>query len=204
MLDPRGSNTTASAMVGKVKKGLADVGEAELEGKKVTVLAGTGPVGRVAAMLCANESSDVTITSRKEDRAENTASELSEECGHEIKGVRASDDDEIFDAIKDAQVILSAGPEGIRIVSKDILEGLEKETRIIADVNAVPPTGVEGVDPDDDVEEFMDNIYGIGSLAIGNLKRKAEKALLKRTKESDEGILDYEKAYETVKEEMST
>lgn len=202
MVDPRGSNTTASAMVAKVEKGLTEIGEGGLDDKKVTILAGTGPVGRVAAMLCANEGSEVTITSRHEDKANNIAEELSEECGHKILGVRASSDEEVYDAIYDADVILSAGPEGVRIVPEDILEKLEDKPRMLADVNAVPPTGVENLDPNDDVEEFMDGIYGIGALAIGNLKRKAEKALLERTKESDKGILDHVAAYETVKEEI--
>lgn len=202
MVDPRGSNTTASAMVAKVEKGLAEIGEIGLDDKKVTILAGTGPVGRVAAMLCANEGADVTITSRHEDKAKNISEELSEECGHEIKGVRASSDEEVYGAIKDADVILSAGPEGIRIISEDVLEKLEGKTRIVADVNAVPPTGVANLDPNDDVKEIKDGIYGIGALAIGNLKRKAERALLIRTKDSDKGIFDHQEAFEAVKEEL--
>ncbi|KXB06156.1 hypothetical protein AKJ51_04100, partial [candidate division MSBL1 archaeon SCGC-AAA382A20] len=104
--------------------------------------------------------------------------------------------------IKDAEVILSAGPEGVRIISEDTLKKLEGKTRVLADVNAVPPTGVENLDPNDDMEEFMDGIYGVGSLAIGGLKRKAEKALLERTMKRDKGILDYEAAFEAVKEEI--
>lgn len=81
------------------------------------------------------------------------------------------------------------------------MKKLTGKTRIVADVNAVPPTGVENLDPNDDMKEFMEDIYGIGSLAIGNVKRKAEKALLERTMESDKGVLDYEAAFATVKEE---
>ncbi|KXB05978.1 hypothetical protein AKJ51_04380, partial [candidate division MSBL1 archaeon SCGC-AAA382A20] len=130
MVDPRGSNTTASAMVAKVERGLAEIGEGSLENKKVVILAGTGPVGRIAAMLCANEGADVTITSRNEDRAKNIAGDLSEESGHEIQGIRASSDEETYDAIKDAEVILSAGPEGVRIISEDTLKKLEGKTRV--------------------------------------------------------------------------
>src|SRR4029078_2196820 len=59
MLDSNGSNTTAVAAVVKIEETLGD-----LTGKKVLILAGTGPVGQRAARLPVKEGGDVTITSR--------------------------------------------------------------------------------------------------------------------------------------------
>ncbi len=199
VVDPVGANTTGSALVAKLKQGLSEIDQGGLDGKKVTVLAGTGPVGRVAAMLCASEGAESAITSRNEDRAKRIAEELSEECGHEISGVRASDDEEIYDSIKDSDIIISAGPEGVRIVSMDILEKLDNRPVVMGDVNAVPPTGIEGLDSNDDMEEILDGIYGIGALATGNVKNQVEGDLLNQAREADEGRFDQWEAYELAK-----
>ena len=60
MLDSNGSNTTAVAAVVKIEETLGD-----LAGKKVLILAGTGPVGQRAAGLLAKDGAHVTITSRE-------------------------------------------------------------------------------------------------------------------------------------------
>ena len=65
MLDSNGSNTTAVAAVVKIEETLGD-----LQGKKVVILAGTGPVGQRAAGLLAKDGADVTITSRKPEQGE--------------------------------------------------------------------------------------------------------------------------------------
>ena len=65
MLDSNGSNTTAVAAVVKIEQTLGD-----LKGKKVVILAGTGPVGQRAAGLLARDGANVTITSRKPEQGE--------------------------------------------------------------------------------------------------------------------------------------
>src|SRR5205085_6998247 len=57
-----GSNTTAVAAVAKMVKVAGDV-----RGKRVLIVAGTGPVGIRAAGLFAKAGADVCITSRKAD-----------------------------------------------------------------------------------------------------------------------------------------
>jgi Methylene-tetrahydromethanopterin dehydrogenase, N-terminal. len=55
IVDPRGSYTTASAAVLKTLQLSMKLGLGSFEGKSVTVLAGTGPVGIAAAWLYASE-----------------------------------------------------------------------------------------------------------------------------------------------------
>src|SRR6266550_1040620 len=62
MLDSNGSNTTAVAAVAKMVKAVGDV-----RGKRVLIVAGTGPVGIRAAGLFAKAGAGVCITSRKAD-----------------------------------------------------------------------------------------------------------------------------------------
>jgi methylene-tetrahydromethanopterin dehydrogenase len=81
IVDPRGGYSTAAAAVAKtfgesMAKGLGSLG-----GKKVTVLAGTGPVGQTAARIYAAEKADVTITSRSLAKGQVVADKINAEVG---------------------------------------------------------------------------------------------------------------------------
>ena len=71
IIDPRGAYTTASAAVVKTLK-LFEEKVGDFKGKTATILAGTGPVGVVAAKLYASEGGNVILTSRKLDRAKDS------------------------------------------------------------------------------------------------------------------------------------
>ena len=58
MLDANGCNTTAAAAVAKIRS------KGDFTGKKIAVLAGTGPVGLRAAALLAREGALVTLSSQ--------------------------------------------------------------------------------------------------------------------------------------------
>ncbi|MGQ9460826.1 MAG: methylene-tetrahydromethanopterin dehydrogenase N-terminal domain-containing protein [Candidatus Bathyarchaeaceae archaeon] len=200
IVDPRGANTTASAAVAKtlalsMKKGFGDFNE-----KTVTILAGTGPVGQVAARLYAMEGSNVIVTSREKARATAVASKINEEIGKEKAwGAQAAAPDEIAEAIRKADIILAAGAAGIQLLPLNILKDYGKRCKVVADINAVPPVGVEGLKPTDDGVEFLPGIWGIGALAIGPFKSQIEAELFKKAVESPKGILDHKVAYEIAK-----
>lgn len=200
IVDPRGAYTTASAAVAKtyllsVKKGLGD-----LNGKNVTVLAGTGPVGSVAARLYAIEGANVTITSRRMSKAIAVATKINEELGEDkIKGMEAAIPEEVGKAIKNADIVLSAGAAGVQLLPLEILKEYGKQCKIVADINAVPPLGVEGLNPNDEGKEILPGIIGVGALKIGTFKNKIAAELFKRAVEAPKGIFDYKIAYEIAK-----
>jgi methylene-tetrahydromethanopterin dehydrogenase len=80
-----------------------------------------------------------------------------------------------------------------------VLKKCGKKCSIVADINAIPPLGVEGLNPNTDGKEVLPNIFGIGALAIGKLKNKVEAALIKKAAEEAKGIFDYRIAYEIAK-----
>jgi hypothetical protein len=61
----------------------------------------------------------------------------------------------------------------------------------VADVNAVPPAGVEGVEPPDD-GVTRDGVTAFGALGIGKLKMKLHKACIARLFERNDQVLDVE------------
>jgi len=200
IVDPRGANTTASAAVAKTIALFKEKGFGDFKGKTATVLAGTGPVGQVAASLYAMEGGNVIVTSRKLERSTTVANKINEEIGAERAcGMEASAPNEIGETIKQADIILSAGTAGIQLLPLNVLKDYGKRCKVVADINAVPPLGVEGLKPTDNGVEFLPGVLGIGALTIGPLKSKIEGELFKKAVESPKGILDHKVAYEIAK-----
>jgi methylene-tetrahydromethanopterin dehydrogenase len=197
VVDPRGAYTTAAAAVVKTLKMSMKKGLGTLENKKVTVLAGTGPVGKVAAKLYASEKASVTITSRSMQKGLKVAEKINKEMGSEIvKVIEARSPEQTGEAIKDAEIILAAGAGGIQLLDKETLTTFGKNCRIAADVNAIPPVGIEGLGSNEEGIEIQPGIFGIGALAIGRLKIKIETKLIKRATDEPKGIFDYAVAYD--------
>ena len=200
IIDPRGSNTTASSAVAKTMKLFEEKGFGDFKGKTAAILAGTGPVGVVAARLYASEGGNVVLTSRKLDRAKDAAEKINEELGtKQVCGVQAATPEETGEAIKNADVILACGAAGIELLPLSILEKYGKKCKVLGDINAVPPLGIEGMKATHKGKEFTPGKFGIGALAIGPLKIQIEGEMFKRAVESASGIVDYKTAYEIAK-----
>lgn len=196
IVDPRGSNTTASAAVAKTIK-LYNEKFGDFKGKTATILAGTGPVGVVAAKLYASEGGNVVLTSRKLDRAKIAADKINEKLGtKQVCGVQASNPEETGEAIKDADIVLACGAAGFQLLPLSVLAEKGKNVKVLGDINAVPPLGVEGLKATHKGKEFTPGKFGFGALAIGPLKIQIEGAMFKQAVESPSGIVDYKTAYE--------
>jgi len=185
-------------MVAKIEEALKKLELGEIKGKSVVILAGTGPVGRTVATICARLGCDVYITSRRLEKARSVANELAEEEGVVVKAVQASNPDEIYEIAKDKEVILTTGRAGVRLIPKEVLDKL-KGVKVMADVNAVEPTGIAQLKPTYDMKEIAPGIFGIGALPIGDLKYRLEKKILEDAKTASKGIFDYRYAFENVK-----
>ena len=203
IIDPRGAYTTATAAVAKTLELSLVKGFGSLENKMVTILAGTGPVGQTAARLYASEKANVIITSRDLQRASSVVTKINEEFeGERVRGVEAQTSDKIGKAIENAEIILSTGAAGTQLLPLDVLKEYGKKCKIVADINAIPPLGVEGLRSEVDGEEILPNVLGIGALAIGKLKNKVEAELIKMAAEEPKGIFDYKMAYDIAKKKV--
>jgi hypothetical protein len=200
IIDPKGAYTTATAAVSKTLELSLEKNLGNFENKVVTVLAGTGPVGQTAAKLYASEKADVILTSRSLQKASSVVTKINEECeGERVRGVEVPTPRDMGEAIQNADIILSAGAAGTELLTLDVLKKCGKKCRIVADINAIPPLGVEGLDSNADGAEIIPNVYGIGALAIGKLKNKIEAQLIRRAVEEPKGVFDHKTAYEIAK-----
>jgi len=188
-VDPDGAYTTACACAVKVKKAMNN----ELSGKKAVVLAGTGPVGQRVAVLLTKEGCEVTLTSRKLERAQETCNLIKERYSVEVKSLEVADDSATEGAVSDKDIAIATGPEGIQVLPKSIWSKFP-QLRILADVNAVPPAGIEGVGIQDDCKD-LEGKTAIGALAIGGLKMKCHHKLVEKLFEDNKTVFDLEKVY---------
>jgi methylene-tetrahydromethanopterin dehydrogenase len=173
--DPAGSFTTAAAMVACVEKTLSGKTKHQLKGLKIAVFGATGVVGFSAAVIAALEGAEVILVGYDGvKRVGEAATQIKTRFGVEVRAADGSDDGKKADILADAEAALCAGRAGVRILSSALLAGAGK-LLVVADVNAVPPPGVEGLDMmANGVELTARSTLGIGPLAIGNIKYKTE------------------------------
>jgi hypothetical protein len=190
MLDPNGSNTTAAAAVVKLVRALGG----DVKGRRAVVLAGTGPVGTRAAGLLSRLGAEVKITSRDANRGALAARNIAERFSGRVEHAPAATPDDVAREVGKAEILLAAGPAGVQIVPRAVWSG-QPGLRALADVNAVPPVGIEGIEATDD-GTARNGIPAFGALGIGGLKMKAHKAAIARLFERNDLVLDAEQIYD--------
>ena len=63
--------------------------------------------------------------------------------------------------------------------------------KVLLDINAVPPFGVEGIELKDDMREMLPGIFTIGALTVGDLKHKLEKEILRDARDNGKEVYNY-------------
>jgi methylene-tetrahydromethanopterin dehydrogenase len=179
--DPAGSFTTAAAMVACVERILKEKHQRRLEGLKLAIFGATGVVGYAAAVIAALERSSVTIVGYDGiKRVTDSANEIRTRFNVEVRPADGSDDSKKTAILKENEAVLCAGRAGVQILSKAQLAGATN-LLVAADVNAVPPAGIEGLDMQANGDALTPNgTVGLGPLAIGNIKYKTEFGLFQK------------------------
>ncbi len=201
--DPSGAYTTAAAMVAEVERAVRLLGPSGLQGLN-TVVYGIGPVGACTAVLATDAGARVTIASHNSEvRARSVAAMCQAHFGATMRSVCAPDAEHKRALIGDARVILACGKAGVRLFSRDDL-GAARELLVAADVNAVPPEGIEGVgamDRGKPLPAASGRAVGIGALAIGNTKFKVQRGLFEKMRSAPQPVfLDFRDAFELARE----
>jgi methylene-tetrahydromethanopterin dehydrogenase len=206
MADPSGSYTTAAAMVAFVDCQLRKAHKTSFQGKRVTILGGTGTVGRIAGVLAQRlGAQDVRLSSHLgAEAAQKAAEEINARFGSSVSGVSGQGDAAVRASVADADVILATAAAGIRVLTAENLAAA-KSLLVTADVNAVPPEGIEGVGVmDSGLLLPGTRAVGIGALAIGNVKYQVQHRLLMRMRAAEQPIyLSFPEALEVAREVLA-
>ncbi|WP_028311114.1 NAD(P)-dependent methylenetetrahydromethanopterin dehydrogenase [Derxia gummosa] len=184
--DPSGSFTTAAAMVAATERQLRKAHGTDFTGKRVFVAGGTGPVGRIVALLCEQLGASVFIGShRGADHAAESADSTNARFGGKLAGADASTAEARREQLAQSEVVLACAAAGVQVISAEDIAVAGQKLLVAADVNAVPPEGVAGVGVFDDGKLLPGTrAVGIGALAIGNIKYKTQNGLFVRMREA--------------------
>jgi hypothetical protein len=187
MMDANGCNTTAAAAVARL------AGVATLAGARAVILGGTGPVGIRAATLLAREGATVLLGSRALDRAKAAAARAAAGTGASITPVEITNEAGVARALEGADVCLTAGAAGVTLLPEP-LWAKHPGLKALADVNAVPPLGIRGIEAaDKGAERHGKRVFG--ALGIGGLKMKVHRACVARLFERNDAVIDLDAIY---------
>lgn len=179
--DPSGAFTTAAAMVAKVEAHLKAQFGKDLSGKTLSVFGATGPVGGCAAIIAAQQGANVQLVAHGAlARVQAKADAWNAQYNIQLVPVDGSSEAKKAEVLAQADIAICAAAAGVQVISLEQL-AQAKHLKIAADVNAVAPNGVQGVEVNHDgVQVAGTQIYGIGALAIGQLKYATQHQLLKQ------------------------
>lgn len=187
MFDCNGCNTTSAAAVAWLAHGR------RLTGQRAVVLAGTGPVGQRAAALLAREGAQVALTGRKIEGVRSACEAIKARFGVEIEPIAAASHAERAAALEGAHIVLATGAAGTPLLEGAHWQG-HRTLKLVADANATPPAGIEGVTASERGSERHGKII-FGALGFGALKLALHRACIGRLFERNDLILDAEDIY---------
>ena len=197
--DPSGAFTTAAAAMATLERALA--GHGGFSGKRFLVLGGTGPVGAAAAVLGVRLGARVQIASHiSVERARHVTDMLAARYEAAVEPVCAEDSAKPA-LVADAEVILASAKAGVQVLSRAELAGA-KRLLAAADLNAVPPAGIEDLgflDERKPLAAGSGHAVGIGALAVGQVKYQTQRRLFERMLEGKAVYLDFRDAFETAR-----
>ncbi len=197
--DPAGSFTTAAAMIGCVKKLLKEKFKTDLKDKVLQIVGAKGIVGGACAVIAAQEGAKVGMVIHREgaiEPIEKRIKNYKEKYKVNLNAIMGISDDEKTKMSENADIILCAAKAGAEALLKKHFSSA-KNLKIVSDVNAVPPPGVEGLEVNFNGDAIRGTkIYGIGALAVGQIKAQVQHKLLKLMCESGKPVfLDFREAF---------
>ncbi len=198
MADPSGAFTTAAAMLAKVDFHLNRHFNVGLQANKIAVFGATGPVGGCAAIIAAKQGAQVSLVAHRDLAATQAkAQQVSARYGVQVVAVDGTTEQAKQAVLDNANVALCCAAAGVRVISIEQI-AQAKSLKIVADVNAVPPSGAENVGVTmDGIEIATTQVLGIGALAIGNLKYATQHQLLKQMLSTETPVtLEFMAAFE--------
>ncbi|HKN29962.1 MAG TPA: NAD(P)-dependent methylenetetrahydromethanopterin dehydrogenase [Roseiarcus sp.] len=199
--DPAGSFTTAAAMIAVVEKALQEKKNRALKGVTISIFGATGVVGTAAGVIGALEGASVTFVGHDGTaRVGRHADEVKRRFGVEVAVADGSTPEKKTALLASTEVALCAAKAGVRVLDGSQIANAGN-LLAAADVNAVPPLGIEGLDLNANATPLgTHGALGFGALAIGNVKYRTEASLFKRMAASESPRrFDFRQAFEVAR-----
>jgi methylene-tetrahydromethanopterin dehydrogenase len=200
--DPSGAFTTAAALVACVEKELRIKHGKELKDCKAMILGGTGPVGIATGIIASLAGAHTTIVDHLYlETAQEVGLQYNRRFGCDLHAIVAGSDKEKIEALGDVDLIFCTAKAGIQVLNAKVLKELT-QLKVAGDVNAVPPSGIEGVKREDNgvplIHAEKCNAFAVGALAVGDIKYHVQHDLLVSMLETEHPVyLDFRDAFKT-------
>ncbi len=190
LFDANGCNTTAAAAVRIAAKNL------DLKDKKVLILAGTGPVGQRAALLLAKLGAKVYLSSRTIEKAQSAIVSLGKKIGEcpAPVAIQVANDVELKSALEGVELVISTGAAGVCLLPEKIRQAVSS-IKMVVDLNAVPPMGIEGTSVMDK-GVVREGVICYGAIGVGDLKMKIHRAAIAALFTRNDQVMDALEVYE--------
>jgi len=202
LADPNGAYTTAGALIAVIEKVLENRIGSDLQNRSVKVFGG-GPVGLCATILALSKSANTKLVRLTPKASSDAISKFATRYKAEVESENAVTDDERAQVVADAEVIICTAKAGIQVLDNDVLANASSLI-VAADVNAVPPAGIECVNVTDNCVETElagRKIISLGALGVGKVKYDTQLNAFKKMLESkDSLVLDFHDAHSMAKE----
>ena len=201
MADPSGAFTTAAAMIAKIDTYLKQYNQI-LSQQTIAIFGASGTVGSTSALIVAAQGATVQLVAHKDVvQMQAYADTLHEKYGFKLQVVDGTNDAAKTKLLNTATVAICAAVAGLRVLETPHF-AQSKTLKIIADVNAVAPSGAAGVEVMSDGALIADTqIAGFGALKIGQLKYKTQQKLLQNMLASDTPMhVDFNDAFEVARD----
>ena len=128
------------------------------------------------------------------------ANDIKKRFGVDVHTVDASTPAKLLAVLGGAEIVFCAAKAGVQVLSASALASV-KSLIIAADVNAVPPAGIEGLQLKDNGVDLPGGVLGLGPLAIGDVTYKTESGLFRRLATSPTHLaLDFRAAFALARE----
>jgi hypothetical protein len=165
-----------------------------LKNQMVTVLAGTGAVGKRIGQLLAAAQARVQIGSRSLERASLVCDQIGQKTGNRPVPVEAGVPVSAAKAVAASDVVFACGAAGIELLDENWLEK-NRSVQLVIDINAVPPHGIPGILPNDAGEIRSDKIC-YGAIGVGRLKMKIHQAAIAQLFTANNLVLDLDEIFQ--------
>jgi methylene-tetrahydromethanopterin dehydrogenase len=184
-----------------VEKLLKQKKNRELAKTKILIFGATGVVGYAAGVISALEGADVILAGYDgAKRVQGKADDIKKRFGVDVRAVDGSTEEKKIEALQGVEVVFCAAAAGVQVLSSASLASA-KSLLVAADVNAVPPAGIEGLELFANGAELAGGVLGVGPLAIGDVKYKTEAGLFQRMATSTKALsLDFRDAFVLARE----
>jgi methylene-tetrahydromethanopterin dehydrogenase len=205
LADPSGAFTTAAALVACVEKELKQKHGKEFKDCNAVVFGGTGAVGVTTGIIASLAGLDTTLVDHlSADTSNDLARAYNRRFGCHLKGAAAVSDADKTGLIADTDIVFCTAKAGVQVLTGEVLKKAGR-LKVAADVNAVPPLGIEGIKRGHFGEPLAfagaPGAVGIGALAVGNVKYQLQNSLLRSMLQSEEPVyLDFRAAFGKARE----